>query len=223
MRFAEDVGQKYRDAMKEAARTILEKGSNEQREVARLVTESDLLIRFVPLEQINVSGNAGIIDSAGTIRRIESEAMSVEDAMAEICLTFSDWTFDVAGQRGCQGTLVHEGLHACDFARVISAYSRGETETDFDITLYELERRAAIVSADYLLRIGKPDYIDDGLQLGLVRLDQSGKPELDMDGIDRRMTDCYGLTESNPGAKVSQMLGIASKTEGFSLRRFLGI
>jgi hypothetical protein len=92
----------------------------------------------------------------------------------------------------------------------------------YDLTLYQLERRAAQISADYLVRIGKPDYIDDGLKLNLVCLDNAGKPCIDREGIELRMQNGYGLNESNQGAKISDILGIKPRS-GFSIRRFLGI
>ncbi len=225
MKFADDVQTKYRDAIEEAAQTILEKGNKQQKNVARTALETDLLIRFVPLAEINCSGVTGVIDNRKTNRRIGRENLSVEETMGEVHITFSDWCWDVAGQRGCQGTLVHEGLHAFDFARMISEFSRIEAgeENIYDLTLYELEKRAAQISADYLVRIGKPDFIDDGLKLNLVCMDAEGKPCVDKNGIELRMQNGYGLDESNQGARISDILGIKPKSEGFSLRKFLGI
>ncbi len=124
MKFADDVQTKYRDAIEEAVETILGKGNKQQRNVAQKVKDTDLLIRFVPLAEINCSGVTGVIDNNKTNRRINREPIEVEEAMGEVHITFSDWCWDVAGQRGCQGTLVHEGLHAFDFARMISEFSK---------------------------------------------------------------------------------------------------
>lgn len=120
--------------------------------------------------------------------------------------------------------MVHEGLHAFDFARMISAFSKNEEgeENIYDLTLYELEKRAAQISADYLVRIGKPDFIDDGLQLNLICMDAEGKPCVDKAGIEFRMQNGYGLDESNQGAKISDILGVRPRS-GFNIRRFLGI
>jgi hypothetical protein len=224
MIFADNVETKYRDAMEEAVETILEKGNKQQKNVARTAKETDLLIRFVPLAEIGCSGVTGLIDNRKTNRRIDREPIEVEEAMGEIYIAFSDWCWDVAGQRGCQGTLVHEGLHAFDFARMISRFSKNEEgeENIYDLTLYELEKRAAQISADYLVRIGKPDFIDDGLKLNLVCMDAEGKPCVDKAGIEFRMQNGYGLDESNQGAKISDILGVKPRS-GFSIRRFLGI
>lgn len=226
MIFADDVKPKYREAIETAAAAVLEKGNKQQRNVARKALQTDLLIRFVPLEQIKVSGITGIIDNRRTNRRIRRETLSVEEAMGEVHITFSDWCVDVAGQRACQGTLVHEGLHAFDFARMISAYSKTEdddpTENPYDLTLYELEHRAALISGNYLARVGLPEFIDDGLKLGLVRLDEAGRPLIDREGILNRMKKAYGLDRDNQGARISKILGIQPAETGFSLSRILG-
>jgi hypothetical protein len=224
MIFDEDVEPKYRDAIEEAAFTILESGNEQHKETARNAIESDLLIRFVPLDKIGCSGVTGIISSRRTNRRIAGEEIDLQTALGEIYITFADWTFDVAGQRGCQGTLVHEGLHALDFARIISSFSKAAAEPDnvYDLSLYELERRAAITSAEYLVRIGLPDYIDDGLKLNLVKLDENGTPLIDMDGIESRMQNGYGLNANVQGSMMSKSLGLRKNGSGSGLARLLG-
>lgn len=222
MKFDNKVKSKYRNAIEEAVETILEKGNKQQRYVANLAKSSDLLIRFVPLAEINCSGVTGLIDNRKTNRKIQNETLPVEEAMGEVYIAFSDWCWDVAGQRGCQGTFVHEGLHAYDFAKIIASFSKNEPENIYDLTLYQLEHRAAVTSADYLVRIGRPDYIDDGLQLNLVGLDESGKPFVDMDGIKLRMQNGYDLNELDQGTIMSEMLGLAKRQQNFSFRKFLG-
>lgn len=221
MIFDDKVQSKYRDAIEEAAHTVLEKGNKQHRNTARHVIDSDLLIRFVPLKEIGCSGVTGVISARKTNKRIQNEELDVMEALGEVYITFADWTFDVAGQRGCQGTLVHEGLHAYDFAKIIASFSGPETEP-FDLSLYELEHRAAIASAQYLVRIGEPDYIDDGLKLNLVSLDAAGTPFADMEAIKLRMQDGYGLNENDQGKMISRMLGLRRRGEGFSLSRLLG-
>jgi hypothetical protein len=224
MKFDKNVATKYRDAIEEAVETILEKGNKQQKNVAKIAKASDLLIRFVPLAEINCSGVTGVIDNNRTNERIKNETLDVEDALGEVYIAFSDWCWDVAGQRGCQGTFVHEGLHAYDFAKIISSFSRADKEPEnvYDLTLYELERRAAVTSGDYLVRIGKPDFIDDGLQLSLVALNKDGKPYVDMDGIEQRMQNGYGLNVNEQGAIISEMMGLKQRKRGFKLSRLLG-
>lgn len=222
MKFDSKVETKYRDAIEEAVETILERGNKQQKNVAKLAKESDLLIRFVPLDEIGCSGVTGVIDNNRTNSRIKNETLDIKEALGEVYIAFSDWCWDVAGQRGCQGTMVHEGLHAYDFAKIISTFSKAEEEPEniYDLTLYELEHRAAVTSGDYLVRIGKPDFIDDGLQLNLVSLDANGKPFVDMEGIKIRMQNGYGLNESEQGVIISKMLGLKPRKQGFFSKLF---
>ncbi len=223
MIFNENVQHKYRDAIEEALQTILERGNSGHVETARNILESDVRINFVPLAKIGCSGVTGVTSFLRTNRRISSETLDPKEALGEIYITFADWTFDVAGQRGCQGTLVHEGLHACDFARIISTFSRAEEDPLelYDLSLYELERRAAIASAEYLVLIGKEDYIDDGLKLSLVCLAEDGKPCVDMNGIETRMQSGYGLDQNDQGVMISKMLRLKPRGS-FSWLKFLG-
>lgn len=224
MKFADSIQPRYREAIEEAIQTVIEKGNTGHVETAKCIYDSNVTIDFVPLKQIGCSGVTGCMAPKNTNRRIKNENIDPIDALGEIYIKFADWTFDVAGQRGCQGTIVHEGLHACDFARVISSFSNFDVDplAVYDPSLYELEHRAAVASAEYLVLIGAPDYIDDGLKLGLVAMDAEGKPHVDMNGIDQRMKDGYGVTEENPGILMSNMLGLRAKNEPSRLARFFG-
>jgi hypothetical protein len=224
MIFEDSVKTKYRDAIEEAVQTILDSGNPGHVQTATCIHDSDVRIGFVPLKQIGCSGVTGCSSPRKTNRRIKQEPIDLMDALGEIYIKFADWTFDVAGQRGCQGTIVHEGLHACDFARVISTFSNAEIDPleIYDPTLYELERRAAVASAEYLVLIGAPDFIDDGLKLGLVALDPDGKPFVDINGIEQRMQDGYGVTPEAPGITMSRMLGLRQKGEPSRFAKFFG-
>jgi hypothetical protein len=223
MIFADRVKQKYRDAIEEALDTILRRGNAGHIETATKIRDSRVLIDFVPLAKVRCSGVTGVNSFIRANRRIASEELSLIDALAEVHITLADWTFDVAGQRGCQGTLVHEGLHACDFARIISSFSMADEDPLelYDLSLYELEHRAAVASAEYLALVGEPDYIDDGLQLNLLSLTSDGKPFVDMDGIQARMQQGYGLNETDQGIMISKMLRLKPRG-AFDLARFLG-
>lgn len=222
MKFDKGIAKKYRNALEEAVKIVIEKGNKQQRFVAKLIEKTDILIRVVPLKEINVSGVCGVIDNVRTNERIANEVIDVETAMGEIYITFSDWCWDVAGMRGCTGTLVHEGLHAYDFARIISSFSKADTEPDnvLDLTLYELERRAAVTSGEYLSIIAEPDYISDGLALDLISLDKNGKPAVDYKAIEQRMQNGYGLNAKEQGVKMSDMLGLKPKSKGFFNKLF---
>jgi hypothetical protein len=223
MIFDTKVKETYKAAIQEALEVVLERGNAGHQETARCIRDSNVRINFVPLDDIKCSGVTGLNSMIGTNRRVQSETIDFMDALGEVHITFADWTFDVAGQRGCQGTLVHEGLHACDFARIISSFSKAEEDPleVYDLSLYELEHRAAVASAEYLVRIGKEDYIDDGLKLNLVSIGADNKPFVDMQGIKTRMQNGYGLNENEHGIMISRMLGIRPRG-AFSWSRFLG-
>lgn len=225
MRFDSHTKHVHRDAIEEAISVVIEKGNPGHVETAKCIRDSKVKIQFVPLKKIQCSGITGIIDAGKTNARIKNENLNLIEALGEVYIKFADWTFDVAGQRGCQGTIVHEGLHACDFARLVSTLSNTDTEPlgVVDPTLYDLEHRAAIASAEYLQLIGAPDYIDDGLKLGLLKLDGDGKPLIDMDGIDQRMKDGYGVTADVPGVLMTDMLGLKPKDEPSRLARLFGL
>ncbi|MFH4259075.1 hypothetical protein WAJ21_21910, partial [Acinetobacter baumannii] len=77
---------------------------------------------------------------------------------------------DTGGQRGCEGTFVHEGRHAYDFATVIESYSNAAVNplSVFDPTLFELEWEAHRTSGEYMLNIGRSDYLDEGIGLMIL-------------------------------------------------------
>lgn len=225
MRFDSHIKPKYRDAVEEAISVVIEKGNPGHVETAECIRDSKVKISFVPLKKIRCSGVTGIINAGGTNKRIKNETIGLMEALDEVYIKFADWTFDVAGQRGCQGTIVHEGLHACDFARLISSLSNTDVDPIgiLDPTLYELEHRAAVASAEYLQLIGAPDFIDDGIKLGLLAFDADGKPFVDLPGIDQRMRDGYGVTQDSQGILMTEMLGLKSKTEPSRLARLFGL
>ncbi len=225
MRFDSHIKPKYRDAIEEAISVVIEKGNPGHVETAMCIRDSKVKIQFVPLKKIQCSGVTGIIDAGKTNDRIKNENIGLIDALGEVYIKFADWTFDVAGQRGCQGTIVHEGLHACDFAKLVATLSNIDTEPlgVVDPSLYDLEYRAAVASAEYLQIIGAPDFVDDGLKLGLLKLDTDGKPLVDLEGIDQRMKDGYGVTADAPGVLMTDMLGLKPKDEPSRLARLFGL
>jgi hypothetical protein len=214
MRFDKGIAPKYKKAIEDAVAVILEKGNMNQKFVAKEILESDLLIKFVPLAEIGCSGVTGLIDNVATNRKIASRRLSIQEALGEVYIKFSDWCWDVVGARACEGTFVHEGLHAYDFARIISSYSYADQNPSeiVELSLYDLEHRGALTSADYLVRIGKPDYLDDGFQLSLVKLDAKGKPMIDKEGILSRLEHAYGVTAKSPGIAISNLLGLQSRS-----------
>jgi hypothetical protein len=100
-----------------------------------------MLIRVGPVSKINASGVTGLIDAGDTNDRIEDERLSLREAFDEIYIAIAEETIDTGGQRGCEGTFIHEGRHAFDFARTIESFSDADVNplSLFDPTLYDLE------------------------------------------------------------------------------------
>jgi hypothetical protein len=211
MKFDVGIAGKYRRSVEEAFATILERGNDEHREVLNEILASEMLVRVRPVSEVNASGNTGLINSVLTNLRLAMERLSLRDALGEICITIAQETIDTGGQRGCEGTFVHEGRHAYDFARTLESLSNADVNplSVFNPTLYELEWEAHKTAGDYLIAIGKQEYIDEGLQLLILGLGQDGSCFVNDDGIRRRLSESYGLAvDGNQGALASEMMGL---------------
>lgn len=214
MKFDKGIPKKYRHSVERAFEAILEHGNDSHREVANYILESKMLVRVGPVSRINASGITGLIDNGDTNERIEDERLSVEEAFDEIYIAIAEETIDTGGQRGCEGTFVHEGRHAFDFARTISSFSDSDVNplSLFDPTLYELEWEAHKTSGEYMLCVARDEYIEEGIQLLILGREAEGGCFLNEDGIMCRLRDNYGLTlDANPGARASELLGLRAR------------
>ena len=214
MKFEKGIERKYRQSVEQAFDAMLEYGNDSHREVANLILDSKMLIRVGPVSEINASGVTGLIDAGDTNDRIEDERVSVREAFDEIYIAIAEETIDTGGQRGCEGTFVHEGRHAFDFARTIESFSDADVNplSLFDPTLYELEWEAHKTSGEYMLRIARDEYIEEGLQLLILGREADRGCFLNEEGIDCRLRDNYGLTpDVNPGPRASELLGLKQR------------
>ena len=215
MKFARGIDERYRMSVEDALRTIVGKGTELQKEIADLILDSNMLIRVRPVSEINASGSTGLIDVGSTNDRIEGEHLSLRESLGEIYIAIAEETIDTGGQRGCEGTLVHEGRHAYDFAQTVESFSHGDTNplSIFDPTLYELELMAHTTAGDYMLCINRDEYLDEGLGLMiLTRLETNGPCSIDNAGIHRRLRESYGLSpDGNQGPRASELLGLKLK------------
>lgn len=215
MRFDKGVDKKYRTSVEDAFDTILEKGTDEQRQIAAHILKSKMLVRVQPVSEINASGVTGLIDLATTNDRIADEILSLREALGEVYITIAEETIDTGGQQGCEGTFVHEGRHAYDFARTIESFSDAGVNplSIFDPTLYELEYEAHRTSGEYLLRIEQPSYWEEGLGLMILgRNEMGGGCFLDSAGIHRRLFESYDLSpDGRQGPRASEILGLLHK------------
>ena len=214
MKFDHGIAKRYRSSVEQAFNSMLEHGNDSHREVAELILDSKMLIRIKPVSKINASGVTGLIDAGDTNDRIEDERLSVREAFDEIYIAVAEETIDTGGQRGCEGTFVHEGRHAYDFARTISSFSEADVNplSLFDPTLYELEWEAHKTSGEYMLRVARDEYIEEGLQLLILGREVEGGCFLNEEGIGCRLRDNYGLTlDANPGPRASELLGLRQR------------
>ena len=211
MRFDDDIDQKYRRSVDDAIATILEKGNDLHREIIGAIVDSDMLLRVEPVSKINASGVTGLINPVMTNIRMARERLNFRDALAEIYITIAEETIDTGGQRGCEGTLVHEGRHAYDFAKTIESLSNSDVSPlgVFNPTLFELEWEAHKTAGDYMLCMNHQEYLDEGLQLMILGLGDGGSCLVNDDGIRQRLDESYGLAkDGNQGALASEMMGI---------------
>lgn len=210
MRFDTGIKKKYRHSIEDAFQTILQKGNDEHRRVMKAILDSEMKVCVFPVSRVQASGITGVTNPRETNRRIMSERLSLQDALGEIFITIAEETIDTGGQRGCEGTFVHEGRHAYDFAAAIASFS--DTEVNplgiFNPTLYELEWAAHKAAGDYMIQVNTPDFLTEGLQL-LILGETGGKCFVDDDGIECRLRDSYGLDlKGNQGAQVTEMFGL---------------
>ena len=215
MKFDKGIEQRYRDSIEKAFEAMIENGNDSHREIAQLMLDSKMLVRVGPVSQINASGVTGLIDAGDTNDRIEDERLNVREAFDEIYIAVAEETIDTGGQRGCEGTFVHEGRHAYDFARTIESFSDADVNplSLFDPTLYELEWEAHKTSGEYMLRVARDEYIEEGLQLLILAHETERGCFLNEEGIGRRLRDNYGLTiDTNPGPRASELLGLRPRS-----------
>lgn len=211
MRFASGIVVKYRESVENAFTTIMDKGNDFHRLMIAEIMRSEMLVRVEPVARINASGITGVIDPGAVNERVAYGGLSLRDALGEIYIAIAEETIDTGGQRGCEGTFVHEGRHAYDFAQTIASFSDAAVNplSIFDPTLYELEFEAHKTAADYMLCVDRADYLDEGLQLMILCSTGTGRCEVSDDGIRRRLSESYGLElNGNQGARASEMMGL---------------
>ena len=214
MKFNKGIHKKYLKSVDLAFETIMSKGNDLQKDIANHILESDMLVRVRPVKEINASGVTGLIDAGETNDKIADERLSIREALGEIYIAIAEETIDTGGQRGCEGTFVHEGRHAYDFAQTSSSFSDSEVNplSVFDPTLYELELEAHRISGDYMLCIALDEYIEEGLGLMILGRDVDRGCFLNEAGIHQRLSESYGLDPVNsPGPRASELLGLRMK------------
>lgn len=214
MKFDRGIDKKYRKSVEDAFDAIMEHGNDMHRMIANHILKSDMRVRVRPVSEINASGITGLIDPDATNEKIADGRLGLREALGEIYIAIAEETIDTGGQRGCEGTFVHEGRHAYDFARTIESLSNADVNplSIFDPTLYELELEAHLIAGDYMLCIDRPEYIDEGIGLMILGRNESGPCFVSHEGIHKRLCDSYGLTpDGNQGPRASELLGLRPK------------
>src|SRR6476620_3202568 len=214
MKFDKGIAKKYRVSIEQAFETIVAKGNDDHRDVAGHILDSKMLVKVLPVSKVNASGLTGLINARETNDKIEDERLSVREAFDEIFITIAEETIDTGGQRGCEGTFVHEGRHAYDFAQTIESFSNSDVNplSVFDPSLYELEWAAHKTSGEYLMCVSLDEYIEEGIQLMILGNSVDRGCFLNEEGIQTRLRDSYGLTmDVNPGPRASELLGLRQR------------
>jgi hypothetical protein len=211
MRFDKGIATKYRQSIDDAFATILDRGDDQHKRVMNAILSSEMRVEVGPVEQRNASGQTFLPNPVRTNARLLTSRVSLEDALREVCIFIAEETIDTGGQRGCEGTFVHEGQHAYDFAEAISSYSNRDVNPIgvSNPSLFELEWAAHQTAGRYMLLIKKQEYLDEGMGLMILGRKDDGTYFVNDDGIRKRLNDSYGLQEnSNVGPTAFQIMGI---------------
>ena len=202
MKFHQDITPEDRARVLQAIKDIKKYGDDQHRETAEFLEESDALLFIGPANEVGGSGSVCIEDRDLTQNAIDRGKLTLEEAAGCVRMNLARETIDTGGQRGIEGTFVHEGKHLRDFARMIVTFSAGDRNELFDPTAFHLEHSAHITSAFYLMRRGG-EFADEGLSLGL--LEKNGKDiAVGKQGILDRLKNNYGLSEETPGPRLSE-------------------
>jgi len=210
MKFDNGIEKKYRRSIEDALTAIAAKGNDDHHEVTQLILDSKMLVQVKPVSEVNASGVTGVISPWRTRGKLD-EPMELMEAMSEVYICIAAETIDTGGQRGCEGTFVHEGRHAYDFAQVIVSLSQADINplSVYDPPLYELERLAHRTSGEYMLCVNRDEYINEGLDLGILGRETTGQCFVSDDGINLRLKNNYGLSpDGNQGKLASEIVGL---------------
>lgn len=210
MKFNTSIDEKYSKSVDDALVAIMEQGNAEHRRITQLILDSNMLIQVKPVSEVKASGVTGVTSPRSTRKKLD-EPMGISEALGEIYICIAEETIDTGGQRGCEGTLVHEGRHAYDFAQMIVSLSEADMNplNIFDPTLYELELAAHKTAGEYMLCVNRDEYINEGLDLGILGKETTGQCFVSEDGIKLRLKTNYSVTsDGNQGRLASEIVGL---------------
>ncbi|MDH3492069.1 MAG: hypothetical protein OEM82_00845 [Acidobacteriota bacterium] len=200
MRYFADVSKQDRQKIGQALRDIRHFGDRLQVAIARFIEKTELNLFVGPVSVVRGSGSVQLENHKRARKRVEKGTLDLKEAARHVRLNIARETIDTGGQRGIEGTLVHEGKHALDFARMLSTASLGDVAKFFNPTAFQKEYSAHLTAALYLRRRGG-EYADEGIRLGLLK--ESGSDvSVDPEGIRDRLSRNYGLSPERPGARL---------------------
>lgn len=203
MRFDESVPVEDRRRIQKALGDIKTFGSGRQRRTAEFIEQTEISIHLGPAAQVGGSGSVLVDRVIGANWAIARGELSLDEAAKFIRLSIARETIDTGGQQGIEGTFVHEGKHAWDFALMISGFSTGMEKRFFNPTAFQREYSAHLTSAFYLLRRGG-GYAEEGVGLGIL-YQKNGRTIINRKGIRARLKNNYGLTPERPGKRLSEL------------------
>ena len=203
MNFDESVPAEDRRRIEQALQDIKTYGNARQRLTAEFIERTEMTIHLGLARDVRGSGSVLVDKIIGVNRAISRQRLSIFEAAQFIRLNIARETIDTGGQRGIEGTFVHEGKHALDFALMISTFSTGDEKKYFNPTAFQREYSAHLTAAFYLMRRGG-EYLEEGVGLGIL-FQTNGSVSVNRKGIRARLRNNYGLTPENPGKRLSDL------------------
>lgn len=204
MRCENSVPNADRAKIKQALRDIKAHGNARHARFVELIEDTEISIRLGTAKAVRGSGSVWITGAFSINWAISRGEISFFDAWQFVRMSIARETIDGGGQKGIEGTIVHEVKHAWDFARMISDFSKGGDEKSlFNPTAYQREYTAHLTSSFYALRRGG-EIVREGVELGVL-LHAGGRFRLNLAGIRERLKNNYGLTPDAPGKRLSEL------------------
>ncbi len=200
MIFHENVPDIDRQRINQGLDDIKKYGDSQHKKIANFLEDTGIVIYLDVAAKVGGSGSVQLNDQKAAINAVQEGDLGFEDAAQYVRLNIARETIDTGGQRGIEGTFVHEGKHAMDFALMLSSFSKGIEKKIFNPTAFHKEYSAHLTAALYLMRRGG-EYADEGIALGLLYR-VGDKTKVNRKGIRSRLKNSYGLTEKTPGNRL---------------------
>ncbi|NNE99777.1 MAG: hypothetical protein HKN25_12220 [Pyrinomonadaceae bacterium] len=218
MIFHENVSDEDRKKIEKALADIKKFGDGFHNQTAEFIEENEIVIYVDSAERVGGSGSVQLNDPRAARRAVAGRNLEVGSAARYVRLNLARETIDAGGQQGIEGTFVHEGKHARDFALMLSTFSKGIEEKVFNPTAFQREYSAHLTAAFYLLRRGE-SYVKEGISLGIL-YDNGQTIMVNRKGIRSRLKNNYGLTKATPGDLLNTC---SSPRIRLPRKKFLGI